>query len=60
MTRLSLDEAERKVAAIFVEAGASAANAASVALALVTAETDGLKGHGLSRVPTYLAMLKAG
>jgi (2R)-3-sulfolactate dehydrogenase (NADP+) len=24
------------------------------------AEADGLKGHGLSRVPTYLAMLKSG
>lgn len=60
MTRLSLEEAERKVAEVFIEAGASAANAASVALALVTAEADGLKGHGLSRVPTYLTMLKAG
>ena len=60
MTRLSLEEAERKVAEIFIAAGASAANAASVALALVTAEADGLKGHGLSRVPTYLSMLKAG
>ena len=60
MTRLSLAEAEEKVAALFVAAGASAANAASVAQALVAAEADGLKGHGLSRVPTYLAMLKSG
>lgn len=60
MTRLSLTEAEEKVAALFVAAGASAANAASVAQALVAAEADGLKGHGLSRVPTYLAMLKSG
>lgn len=60
MTRLSLDQAEQKVADLFIEAGASPANAASVALALVMAEADGLKGHGLSRVPTYLAMLRAG
>lgn len=60
MTRLSLEEAEARVTALFTEAGASAANAASVAWALVMAEADGLKGHGLSRVPTYLAMLKAG
>lgn len=60
MTRLSLEEAEARVTTIFAEAGASPANAASVAWALVMAEADGLKGHGLSRVPTYLAMLKAG
>lgn len=60
MTRLSLAEAEEKIAGLFVAAGTSAANAASVALALVAAEADGLKGHGLSRVPTYLSMLKAG
>jgi (2R)-3-sulfolactate dehydrogenase (NADP+) len=60
MTRLSFADAERKVAEVFTAAGASAANAASVAQALITAEADGLKGHGLSRVPTYLAMLKSG
>ena len=60
MTRLSLIQAEEKVAGLFVAAGASAANAASVAQALVAAQADGLKGHGLSRVPTYLAMLKSG
>ena len=60
MTRLSLIQAEEKVAGLFVAAGASAANAASVAQALVAAQADGLKGHGLSRGPTYLAMLKSG
>lgn len=60
MTRLSLAEAEAKIADLFTAAGASPANAASVAWALVMAEADGLKGHGLSRVPTYLAMLKSG
>lgn len=60
MTRLSFEQAEARLTEIFSEAGASPANAASVAWALVMAEADGLKGHGLSRVPTYLAMLKAG
>lgn len=58
--KLSLEQAEARVAELFAGAGASPANAASVAWALVMAEADGLKGHGLSRVPTYLAMLKAG
>jgi (2R)-3-sulfolactate dehydrogenase (NADP+) len=60
MTRLSFAQAETRLTEIFSETGASPANAASVAWALVMAEADGLKGHGLSRVPTYLAMLKAG
>ncbi|PZR91373.1 MAG: sulfolactate dehydrogenase [Stutzerimonas stutzeri] len=60
MTKLSLEAAEQKVADLFIEAGASPANAASVALALVMAEADGLKGHGLSRVPTYISMLRSG
>jgi (2R)-3-sulfolactate dehydrogenase (NADP+) len=60
MTRLALDDAEARLTEIFAAAGASKANAASVAWALVMAEADGLKGHGLSRVPTYLAMLKSG
>jgi (2R)-3-sulfolactate dehydrogenase (NADP+) len=60
MTRLSLENAEARLTEIFATAGASPANAASVAWALVMAEADGLKGHGLSRVPTYLAMLKSG
>lgn len=58
--KLSLAEAEARLTDLFASAGASPANAASVAWALVMAEADGLKGHGLSRVPTYLAMLKAG
>jgi (2R)-3-sulfolactate dehydrogenase (NADP+) len=57
---MSLAEAEARIAGLFASAGASPANAASVAWVLVMAEADGLKGHGLSRVPTYLAMLKAG
>jgi (2R)-3-sulfolactate dehydrogenase (NADP+) len=47
------------LARIFEANGCSATSAASVAKALIGAEADGLKGHGLSRVPSYLAMLKA-
>lgn len=60
MTRVSFERAEARLTDLFAAAGASPANAASVAWALVMAEADGLKGHGLSRVPTYLAMLKSG
>ncbi|WP_460449476.1 Ldh family oxidoreductase [Alsobacter sp. SYSU BS001988] len=60
MTRLPLDRAETWVAGLFEAGGASPESARSVARALVGAEADGLKGHGLSRIPTYLAMLKAG
>src|SRR3954451_18882172 len=38
----------------------SEANARSVARALVRAEADGLKGHGLSRLPSYAAQAKVG
>ena len=60
MTKLSFEVVETRLADLFAAAGASPANAASVAWALVMAEADGLKGHGLSRVPTYLAMLRSG
>jgi (2R)-3-sulfolactate dehydrogenase (NADP+) len=57
---LPLPAAIDHVASLFIAEGASDAAARSVATALVMAEADGLKGHGLSRVPTYLAMLKSG
>src|SRR5947209_12984552 len=57
---LSLAEAEARAARVFEEGGASPEAARSVARALVGAEADGLKGHGLSRIPTYLAMLNSG
>jgi (2R)-3-sulfolactate dehydrogenase (NADP+) len=56
---MTLDEATRFVARTFRNAGVIRANALSIAKALVAAEADGLKGHGLQRVPTYLAMAKA-
>jgi (2R)-3-sulfolactate dehydrogenase (NADP+) len=60
VTTLSVSDAIDWVAAIFVRCGCDAANARSVAVALVCAEADGLKGHGLSRIPSYLAMVRSG
>jgi (2R)-3-sulfolactate dehydrogenase (NADP+) len=57
---LSLADAEERVARVFAQAGANADAARAVARAVIGAEADGLKGHGLSRIPTYLAMLKSG
>ncbi|QCK86715.1 Ldh family oxidoreductase [Phreatobacter aquaticus] len=60
MPILPLDTARTFVASIFTRHGASEQVARSVATALVGAEADGLKGHGLSRIPTYLGMLTSG
>ncbi|HYI88957.1 MAG TPA: Ldh family oxidoreductase [Beijerinckiaceae bacterium] len=60
MPTLTLAEAEDRVAHALVRCSTSAGNARTVARALVAAEADGLKGHGLSRVPTYAAQAKAG
>jgi (2R)-3-sulfolactate dehydrogenase (NADP+) len=57
---LTLDAATRFVAREFQKHGVQRANAISVAKALVAAEADGLKGHGLQRVPTYISMAKSG
>jgi (2R)-3-sulfolactate dehydrogenase (NADP+) len=57
---LPLAQAEERVARVFAQGGAREETARSVARALVGAEADGLKGHGLSRIATYLAMLKSG
>ncbi len=60
MATLTLEEAERLVAGALARCRTSAENAASVARALTAAEADGLKGHGLSRVPSYAAQAKVG
>lgn len=60
MAKHSIGELESVVAAAFVRCKTSEANAAIVAKALVAAEADGLKGHGLSRVPSYAAQSKVG
>ena len=60
MGSLTLAEAEALVVSALMRCRTGAENARSVARALVAAEADGLKGHGLSRVPTYGAQAKAG
>jgi (2R)-3-sulfolactate dehydrogenase (NADP+) len=60
MPVLTIAEAGDLVARTLMRCRTGEANAASVARALVAAEADGLKGHGLSRVPTYAAQAKAG
>jgi (2R)-3-sulfolactate dehydrogenase (NADP+) len=58
--RYSLDAARAVVGETLQRCRTSAENAASVARALVAAEADGLKGHGLSRLPSYAAQAKVG
>ncbi len=58
--RLSLDDARALVAAAFRASNVSAENAQATAAALVAAEADGQKGHGLSRVSSYAAQARAG
>ena len=60
MATLSVEEAERRVAATLVAAGASRAMADSTARALVLAEAQGLGSHGLSRLAQYATHLKNG
>jgi (2R)-3-sulfolactate dehydrogenase (NADP+) len=58
--RFSVAELERLLTAAFERGSASSLQAGSVAKALVAAEADGLKGHGLSRVASYMDMLRTG
>ena len=60
MPALSLAEAEALVADALQRCRTSAENARDVAHALVLAEADGLKSHGLLRVPMYAAQAKVG
>jgi (2R)-3-sulfolactate dehydrogenase (NADP+) len=58
MPTLTLVQAEGLVVRTLTRCRTSLDNARSVARALVAAECDGLKGHGLSRVPMYAAQSK--
>ena len=60
MPTLTLDQAEALVVRTLTRCRTDEANAKSVARALVGAEAEGQKGHGLSRVPTYAAQAKIG
>ena len=60
MPALSLAEAEALVVEALQRCRTSAENASIVAHGLVLAEADGLKSHGLLRVPIYAAQAKVG
>jgi (2R)-3-sulfolactate dehydrogenase (NADP+) len=60
MPILTLPDAEDLAAQALIRCGTQKAAARSVARALVGAEADGLKGHGLSRVAPYGAQVRAG
>lgn len=57
---LSTAELHALAVNILVAHNTSAANAKSVADALIAAEVDGQKGHGASRLPSYAAQAKSG
>ena len=58
--RAGLDQARAWAAHVIAAHGAAPGVAQCVAAALVAAEADGLSGHGLSRLPTYVGMLTSG
>jgi (2R)-3-sulfolactate dehydrogenase (NADP+) len=60
MPTFTLSQAEELVIETLTRCRTERDNARSVARALVAAEAEGLKGHGLSRVPTYAAQAKVG
>jgi len=60
LTTLGLADARALASRALQANGASLANAASTAAALVAAEADGQFGHGLTRVASYSAQLRVG
>lgn len=60
MAVFSLEAAQALATDALLRVGCKSAIAQSVANALVAAEADGLKGHGLSRVPSYAQQVKVG
>lgn len=60
MPTLTLAHTEELVTRALTRANTDADNARCVARSLVAAEAEGLKGHGLSRVPSYAAQAKVG
>ena len=60
MPILSIAECETLAQQALAASGAAGGPSASTAKALVAAETDGQSGHGLGRVPSYAAQVRAG
>ena len=60
MAKITMEEAQSRVAAAMQAAGANAPMAQATARALVLAEAQGLASHGLSRVAQYAGHLRNG
>ena len=60
MPQIAIAELNRLVTRALENAGASSAMARAAAAALTTAESEGLSGHGLSRVALYCQHLREG
>ena len=60
MERFSATELRRLAGRVLVATGATEANAAPAAEALVGAECDGIASHGLSRLPFYADQIASG
>ena len=59
-TTLSIVDLSQRVEQAFIASRTAPESAAAVARALVQAEIDGQRGHGLSRVESYTAQSRAG
>lgn len=57
---ISVDDAFERCCAALIGSGTSEDNARITADALVRAECDGQKGHGLARIPSYAAQARSG
>ena len=57
---ISIEQAFARSYAALKNSGTAEGNARTTAEALVRAETDGQRGHGLSRVPSYAAQARSG
>ncbi len=60
MPTLSIAECEQLAQRALAAGGAAPGQSASTARALVAAEVDGQSGHGLGRIPSYTAQVRAG
>ena len=60
MATLTLREAQTLVQRALTASGCNQANAAAQTRAVIGAELDGIKSHGLAYVPIYCAHVKCG
>lgn len=60
MPKLTIAECEQLARRALAASGAAAGQSGSTARALVAAQIDGQSGHGLGRIPSYAAQVRAG